>query len=47
MVARLKLKEIDGRAPPGVSAQCFLLSRSQLCAGQQPDEGEVVAVVKC
>ena len=28
MVARLKLKEIDGRAPPGVNAA--------LCAGKRP-----------
>jgi hypothetical protein len=31
MVARLKLKEIDGRAPPGVN-------RSQLCAEKQPEK---------
>ena len=39
MVARLKLKEIDGRAPPGVNA-----------ADSAPEsslKGSVVANVKC
>ncbi|KZZ86896.1 hypothetical protein AAL_08455 [Moelleriella libera RCEF 2490] len=35
MVARLKLKEIDGRAPPGVNVHC--LSRSQLCSRKPPE----------
>jgi hypothetical protein len=48
MVARLKLKEIDGRAPPGVNLteQLQVTScRSQLCASSP--KGSVVAFVKC
>ena len=36
MVARLKLKEIDGRAPPGVNNRCFGPPQ-QLCAKKQPE----------
>ena len=38
MVARLKLKEIDGRAPPGVNANS---------APNSNPKGSVAAVVKC
>ncbi len=37
MVARLKLKEIDGRAPPGVNRICYRSS-----APKSTLEGEVV-----
>ena len=45
MVARLKLKEIDGRAPPGVNIvakkkQCFAAVTLRLKAARK---GEVVA----
>ena len=35
MVARLKLKEIDGRAPPGVN------KATQLCSEKHPERGVV------
>ena len=46
MVARLKLKGIDGRAPPGVNKKDFFVSRGidtaekvkkSLCSGKQPE----------
>ena len=40
MVARLKLKGIDGRAPPGVNVSIIVtvFSRSQLCSEKRPEK---------